>query len=104
MLQAAAVQPGLAAACIEAGALDALVTAAATILPGGVMGATELLNIVKLTLYTLLDSPQQATSARARLVLALEAALQQSCANPLLLCKLLAVLLQRTGACAGIAA
>lgn len=100
MLQAAASVPEGAAEAVDAGAMEALVGAAASMLPSTVMGTTEQLTLLTLTCATLLDAssamsgPQRGAAAE-RLVGALAAALSDTCANPVLLCKLLLALLQR---------
>ena len=100
MMQAAAVDPAGAAACVEAGAMEALVAAAASVLPSTIMGTTEQLTLLTLTVSMLLDAAgaargRRANDGAARLVGALGATLQSTCANPILLCKLLVALLQR---------
>lgn len=96
LLQGAIGHPGLAARAIEMGAGEALITAAATILPGVAMGMTEALTLVTLTITGLLDAASSAAGGVGRIVKALSVQLSQSCANPLLLCKLVVALLQRT--------
>ena len=96
MLQTAAAAPGGAVAGIEAGAMEALVSAASTVLPSTIMGTTEQLTLLALTIAALLDGdivPEG--GGAARLVTALAHGLQMACANPVLLCKLLVALLQR---------
>lgn len=96
LLHAAASNPVSAAAAIEQGAMEALVTAAASVLPSGVMGGTEQLTMFTLCASSLLDGAiGQPCRGAARTVSALASALQHSAANPLLLCKLLVALLQR---------
>ena len=105
MLQAAAALPGGAVAAIDAGAMEALVSAASTILPSTMMGMTEQLTLLALTVAALLDtdtsSPAEDSAngggmGAVRLVYALSSGLQIACANPVLLCKLLVALLQRS--------
>jgi hypothetical protein len=96
LLQGAIGHPSLAARAIEMGAGEALITAAATILPGVAMGMTEALTLVTLTITGLLDAASPAAGGVRRIVKALSVQLSQSCANPLLLCKLVVALLQRT--------
>eukprot|EP00887_Chlorella_sp_A99_P006671 scaffold3.g6671.t1 len=95
LLSAAAGDAQLTAACLGLGAIEALVTAAGTVLPSSMMGMTELLASLVLAVTTLLDAAPPAAYAAGRLVSIMGAALQQSCANPVLLCQLMTALLQR---------
>jgi hypothetical protein len=92
---AAAATPPAAGACVELGALESLVTAAAAVLPSSIMGTTEQLTLLALTVSSVLDAAPPSAGGAARVVAALAAALRGSCANPLLLGKLLVALLQR---------
>jgi hypothetical protein len=95
MLQGAAGDPAAAAACVRLGAIGALVAAAATVLPNNVMGTTEQLSLIALTLASVMDAAPASEGAQASTVAALSAALRQPCANPTLLCKVALALLQR---------
>ena len=95
LLQAAAGDATTALKAVELGAMEALVAATATLLPGTAMGMTELLTLNTLTLTNLLDAVQPHSAGASRVVSALGKTLSKSCANPLLLCKVLVALLQR---------
>ena len=95
LLSAAAGSTQLTTACLNLGAVEALVTAAATVVPSSMMGTTELLTSLVLALTALLESASPGTYAAGRLISILAAALAQACANPLLLCQLMVALLQR---------
>lgn len=95
ILSAAAGSPQASAAAVAFGALEALVTAAATVLPSLSMGLAELQPSLTVAVTSLLDAAPPASYAAGRLASILAAVLQQSCANPLLLCHLLVALLQR---------
>ncbi len=87
----------LAASAVIMGALEALVSAAASVLPSPVMGMAELHSLLSTALGGLLDAAPPSSHAAARTVTVVGAVLQKNCANPMLLCKLLAALLQRPG-------
>jgi hypothetical protein len=98
MLQTAAVAKGGAASGIDAGAMEALVAASSTILPSTIMGTTEQLTVLALTIAVLLDGDSSGGGKGQgviRLVASLATGLETACANPVLLCKLLVALLQR---------
>lgn len=95
MLSAAAGSQQASASAVALGALEALVTAAATVLPSASMGLAELQPSLTVAVTSLLDAAPPASCAAGRLASILAAVLQQSCANPLLLCHLLVALLQR---------
>lgn len=95
ILSAAAGSPQACASAVALGALEALVTAAATVLPTASMGLTELQSSLTVVVNSLLDAAPPAAYAAGRLASILAAVLQQSCANPLLLCQLMVSLLQR---------
>lgn len=95
ILSAAAGSSQACAAAVALGTLEALVTAAATVLPSATMGMAELEPSLTVAVTSLLDAAPPASMAASRLVSILAAVLQQKCANPLLLCRLLATLLQR---------
>ena len=95
ILSAAAGNSQACAAAIGFGALEALVTAAATVLPSHSVGMSELQPGLTVAVAGLLDAAPPGTFAAGRLVSILAAVLQQACANPLLLCRLLVALLQR---------
>jgi hypothetical protein len=95
ILSSAAGNPAMCAAAIAQGAMEALVTAAATVLPSPMMGMAELLPSIAVAVTSLLDAAPPAAYAAGRLVSILAAVLQQSCANPLLLCRLLVAVLER---------
>jgi len=98
MLQTAAVSKGGAASAIDGGAMEALVAAASTILPSTIMGTTEQLTVLALTIAALLDGDSSGAGKGQgviRLVASLATGLETACANPILLCKLLVALLQR---------
>lgn len=95
ILSASAGSPQLCAAALGLGAMEALVTAAATVLPTASMGMAELQPSIAVAVAGLLDAAPAAAAAPARLVAILAAVLRQSCASPLLLCRLLVALLAR---------
>jgi hypothetical protein len=95
ILSSAAGNPAMSAAAIAQGAMEALITAAATVLPSPMMGMAELLPSIAVAVTSLLDAAPPAAYAAGRLVSILAAVLQQSCANPLLLCRLLVAVLER---------
>lgn len=95
ILSAASDSGHLCAAAIGFGALEALVTAGATVLPSSSMGMSELQPSITVAVTSLLDAAPPGAYAAGRLVSILMAVLQQSCANPMLLCRLLVALLQR---------
>lgn len=95
ILSAAAANPHLCLVALGLGAMEALVTAAATVLPTTCMGMAELQPSLLVAVTSLLDAAPASAFAAGRLVSILGAVLQQSCANPLLLCRLLATLVQR---------
>ena len=84
-----------AASAVACGALEALVTAAATVLPGPTMGMAELQSSLSVAVASLLNAAPPAAYAAGRLVSILAAVLRQSCASPLLLCRVLVALLER---------
>lgn len=95
ILSAAAGDSQLCAAALSFGAMEALATAAATVLPSPSMGMSELQPSLTVAVTSLLDAAPAVAYAPGRLVSILAVLLQQSCANPLLLCRLLVALLQR---------
>lgn len=95
ILSAAAGDSQLCATALSFGAMEALATAAATVLPSPSMGMSELQPSLTVAVTSLLDAAPPAAYAPGRLVSILAVLLQQSCANPLLLCRLLVALLQR---------
>lgn len=95
ILSAAAGSPQLSAEAVGLGALEALVAAAATVLPSPSMGLAELQPAITVAVTSLLDAAPPSACCAARLVSVLAAALRQGCASPLLLCRLLAALLER---------
>ncbi len=95
ILSAAAGNSELCAAALSFGAMEALATAAATVLPSHSMGMSELQPSLTVAVTSLLDAAPPSAYAPGRLVSILAVLLQQSCANPLLLCRLLVALLQR---------
>lgn len=95
ILSVAAGSAHLCAAAITLGALEALVMAAATVVPSASMGMSELQPSLTVAVASLLDTAPPASFGAGRLVAILAALLQQSCANPLLLCRLLVALMQR---------
>ncbi|KAL4458989.1 hypothetical protein ABPG75_013854 [Micractinium tetrahymenae] len=95
ILSAAAGSPQASASAVALGALEALITAAATVLPSASMGPAELQPSLAVAVTSLLDAAPPASYAAGRVASILAAVLQQSCANPLLLCQLLVALLQR---------
>ena len=95
ILSAAAGDSQLCAAALSFCAMEALATAAATVLPSPSMGMSELQPSLTVAVTSLLDAAPAVAYAPGRLVSILAVLLQQSCANPLLLCRLLVALLQR---------
>ena len=94
LLSAAAGDPHLTAHCVvKLSAVEALVTAAATVLPDAGMGMTELLTTLVPAIKGLLDAAPPAVFAAGRLVEILSAMLQQKCANLALLCQLVVAVL-----------
>lgn len=95
MIQAAAVDSEGAAECIGRCALEALVTAAAVVLPTNIMGTTEQLSLLTLTIGSILDTAPQNLKAPSRTVNAIALVMRGNNANPLLFWKVVAALLQR---------
>lgn len=97
LLSAAAGSPQLAASAVIMGGLEALVSAAATVLPCPTIGMAELHMLLSQALGGLLDAAPPSAHAAARTATVVGAVLAKNCANPLLLARLLVTLLQRPG-------
>ncbi|GAB4821632.1 hypothetical protein N2152v2_008678 [Parachlorella kessleri] len=85
----------LASSAIIMGGIEALVSAAASVVPSAVMGMSELHALLSQALGTLLDVAPASSHAAARAVTVAGAVLNKNCANPTLLCRVLAAMLQR---------
>lgn len=95
LLSASSGSAQLSSSAIIMGALEALISAAASILPSSQIGMTELHSILSQALVALLDGAPASSHAAARAVTVIGAVLQKHCASQLLLSRVLATLLQR---------